>query len=100
MPLDRAEEIVGNLVTDILNVAPLQSYFSDVYMAWPLLLAMIGVSVFVAVLYSVLIRFFAGCMVWTMIFMLMILLLLISATTAFLPESEFLRNLFKYDDLP
>jgi len=100
MPLDQAEVIVGELVTDILNIAPLQSYFSDVYMAWPLLLAMVGVSVVVGVIYSVLIRYFASCMVWTMILMLMILLLAIGAVTALLPTTQFLKDIFHYDDLP
>ena len=91
---------MGELVTDILNIAPLQSYFSDVYMAWPLLLAMVGVSVFVGVVYSILIRYFAGCMVWCMIFMLMVLLLAIGAITALLPTTQFLKDIFHYDDLP
>lgn len=100
MPLDQAQEIVGKLVTDILSVAPLQSYFSDVYMAWPLLLGMIGIALVVSIIYSVLIRYFAGCMVWTMIFVLMILLLGIGVVTALLPTSDFLKGIFHYDDLP
>ena len=100
MPLDHATMVVDQLVTDIINVAPLQSYFSDVYMAWELLLAMVGVAFAVSLLYSVLIRYFAGCMVWTMIFVLMILLLLIGAVSALLPHTQFLKDLFKYDDLP
>jgi hypothetical protein len=86
MPLDDAERVAGELVTDILNIAPLQSYFSDAYMAWELLLAMVGVSFGISVFYSVLIRFFAGCMVWTMIVILMVLLLGIGLVTALIPH--------------
>ena len=100
MPLDHATMVLDTLVTDIINVAPLQSYFSDVYMAWELLLAMVGVSFVISILYSILIRYFAGCMVWTMIFVLMILLLLIGGVSALLPHTQFLKDLFKYDDLP
>jgi hypothetical protein len=100
MPEDLAQEVVGKLVTDILSIAPLQGYFSDVYMAWPLLLSMIGIALLVSVIYSILIRYFAGCMVWTMIFILMVLLLGIGVITALLPESDFLKNLFHYNELP
>lgn len=100
MPVDQAKTVLGQLVIDIINVAPLQSYFSDVYMAWELLLAMVGVAFAISLLYSVLIRYFAGCMVWTMIFILMALLLLIGAVSALLPHTQFLKDLFKYDELP
>lgn len=88
---------MDQLVTDILNIAPLQGYFSDVYVAWQLILAMVGVSFAVSVFYSVLIRYFAACMVWTMIFVLMVLLLAIGVVTALLPTSSFLQGIFHYD---
>ena len=97
MPLDQAEKIVNEFVIDIINIAPLQSYFSDVYMAWELLLAMVGVAFAVSLFYSVLIRYFAGCMVWAMIFILMTLLLIIGAVAALLPHTQFLKDLFNYD---
>ena len=100
MPIDHDILVLGEKVIDIINIAPLQSYFSDVYMAWELLLAMVGVAFVVSLLYSVLIRYFAGCMVWTMIFLLMILLLVIGAVSALMPHTQFLKDLFKYDDLP
>ena len=87
-------------MTQILSVAPLQSYFADVYMAWPLILGMVGVSIAVSLFYSILIRYFAGCMVWTMIFALMVLLLGIGLVTALLPSVKFLQDIFKYDELP
>ena len=61
---------------------------------------MVGVCFFVSILYSVLIRYFAGFMVWSMIFILMILLLLIGSVAALLPTTQFLKDLFSYDDLP
>ena len=100
MPKDLNEQAVGELVTDIIHVSPLQSYFADVYVAWELILAMVGVTFVVSILYSVLIRYCAGCMVWVMIFTLMILLLGIGAITALLPSTQFLKDIFQYDDLP
>jgi uncharacterized membrane protein YagU involved in acid resistance len=72
------------LVTDILSVGVLQSYFADLYVAWKLILAMVGVSLVISLFYSVLIRYFAGCMVWTMILLLLTLLLVIGVGTAML----------------
>ena len=100
MPLDQAEEVVGELITNIIKVAPLQEYFSDVYMAWELVLAMVGVSIAISVFYSLLIRYFAGCMVWAMIFLLLTLLLAIGIITALMPSTQFLKDIFHYDDLP
>ena len=97
MPLDQAKEILGEAVTHILSVAPLQAYFADVYMAWPLILGMVGVSIAVSLFYSILIRYFAGCMVWTMIFVLLVLLLCIGLVTALLPSVQLLQDIFKYD---
>lgn len=78
----------------------LQGYFSDVYVGWPLILAAVGVSLVVSIIYSVLIRSFAGCMVWTMIFVLMILQLILGLSCAFMEDLKVLRDLLNYDDLP
>lgn len=96
-PVDQGQKVVDQFVTDILNIAPLQGYFADVYVAWPLILSMIGVSFVVSIFYSVLIRYFAACMVWTMIFVLMLLLFAIGVVSALLPTTDFLKNLFHYD---
>ena len=88
------------LVMDILSVGPLQAYFADVYVGWRLLCWMILVAFGVSLIYSVLIRYFAGCMVWTMILILLILLLGIGLVTALLPSIQFLQDLFHYDTLP
>jgi len=88
------------LVTAILSIGPLQTYFSDVYVGWELLCWMIPVSLVISVLYSGLIRYFAGCMVWLMIFVLLVLLLAIGLVTALLPSVQFLKDIFHYDSLP
>lgn len=89
------------MVTDILSVGVLQKYFSDLYVSWPLILGMIGISLFVSLFYSVLIRYFAGCMVWTMILILLTLLLVIGASTAMLSQDvQFIKDLINYDSLP
>lgn len=88
------------LIADILSIGPLQIYFSDVYVGWRLLCWMILVSFAVSLLYSVLIRYFAGCMVWTMLLLLLVLLLAIGLVTALLPSVQFLQDLLNYGSLP
>lgn len=84
LPVDQTIHAGQQLVTDILAVGVLQSYFADLYVAWKLILAMVGVSLVISLFYSVLIRYFAGCMVWTMILLLLTLLLVIGVGTAML----------------
>jgi hypothetical protein len=99
--VDKAIKVGTQLVTDILNIGVLQQYFSDVYESWQLILAMVGVSLVVCILYSVLIRYFAGCMVWTMVILLLVLLLAIGVSTALLSQDvQFIKDLINYDSLP
>lgn len=101
LPVDQTKNIAGHLISNILNVGVLQSYFSDVYVSWPLIVGMIGVSLIVSIFYSVLIRYFAGCMVWTMIVLLLTLLLVLGVSTAMLSQDvQFIKDLVKYDNLP
>jgi hypothetical protein len=88
------------MVSNILHVGVLQKYFSDLNVAWPLVLAMLAVSLFISIFYSVLIRYFAGCMVWSMIIFLMLLLLCIGLVTALMPEVQFIQDIFDYNSLP
>lgn len=99
-PNDTSQKILDKVVTDILNIAPLQSYFSDLAVGWPLVCWMILVSFGISLIYSILIRYFAGCMVWTMIIVLLILLLGIGLVEALIPSTQFLIDLFDYDSLP
>ena len=61
---------------------------------------MIPVAFVISILYSFLIRYFAGCMVWLMILVLLVLLLAIGLVTALLPSVQFLQDIFHYDSLP
>lgn len=62
---------------------------------------MVGVSLVVSIVYSVLIRYFAGCMVWTMIILLLTLLLVIGVSTALLSQNvQFIMDLINYNSLP
>lgn len=74
MPEDSSLSLVTDagekFVAEILRIGPLQEYFSDVYVGWKLLCWMILVAFVVSLLYSVLVRYFAGCMVWTMLLLL------------------------------
>lgn len=70
-------------------------------MAWQLILAMVGVSLVVSIFYSVLIRFFAGCMVWTMILLLLTLLLVIGLGTVMIANDvQAVKDIIHYDNLP
>lgn len=100
LPLNETQIIVDKIVSEVLSVGVLQKYFSDLYVSWKLILAMVGVSLVVSILYSFLIRNFAGCMVWTMIFLLMLISLVVGLVTLLLPSSEFLQNILNYDSLP
>jgi ABC-type multidrug transport system permease subunit len=82
-------------------VGVLQTYLSDLYVAWKLILAMVGVSLIVSLIYSVLIRYFAGFMVWLMILLLLTLLLVLGVGTAMLSQDvEAIKKLIDYDSLP
>jgi uncharacterized membrane protein YagU involved in acid resistance len=101
LPVDQAIQVGQRLVTEILSVGVLQTYFSDLYVSWHLILAMVGVSLIVCILYSVLIRYFAGCMVWTMIFLLLALLLVLGVGTLMLSQDvAAIKNIINYDSLP
>lgn len=101
LPTDQAIAIGQQLVTDILSVGVLQAYFSDLYVSWPLILSMIGVSLIVSLFYSVLIRYFAGCMVWTMILLLLTLLLVLGVGTLLISQDvQAFKDIINYDNLP
>lgn len=100
-PLDQTIQAGQQLVTQILSVGVLQTYLSDLYVAWKLILAMVGVSLAVSIIYSVLIRYFAGFMVWLMILLLLTLLLVLGVGTAMLSQDvEAIKQLINYDNLP
>lgn len=101
LPLDAAVQAGGKLVTDILSIGVLQEYFSDIYVAWNLIIQMVGVSLVVSIFYSVLIRFFAGFMVWTMIILLLVLLFVLGVGTLLLSQdNQAIKDLINYDNLP
>jgi hypothetical protein len=101
LPLDQTITIGTKLVTDILSAGVLQDYFSDLYIAWKLVLAMAGVCLGVCIIYSLLIRYFAGFMVWLMIILLLVLLLVLGVSTALLSQdNQFLKDIINYDSLP
>ena len=91
-------------VTDISKylggVGWLQEYFADLFVCWPLVLGMLGISLFVSIVYSVLIRFFAGFVIWTMIITLILVSLAVGLVTAMISSVGFLQTLFNYDRLP
>jgi hypothetical protein len=100
--LNKTQEVAGRVIDEVLSIDVLQEYFADIYVSWQLILAMVGVSLFVSILYSVLIRSFAGCMVYTMFILLMVLSLVLGLGLALLPvdQMKFIRDLLKYDSLP
>lgn len=101
LPLDAAVKAGDKLVTEILSIGVLQEYFSDIYVAWNLIIQMAGIALVVSIFYSVLIRFFAGCMVWTMIILLLILLFVLGVSTILLSQdNQTIKDIIHYDNLP
>lgn len=100
-PSDQTIKTASKLVTDILTVGVLQDYFSDLYVAWKLILAIAGVCLLVCIIYSILIRFFAGFMVWLMIILLLTMLLVLGVSTAMISQDvQLIKDIIGYDALP
>lgn len=100
-PQDTTIKVANELVEGILSIGVLQKYFSDLSVAWKLILAMVGVSLVISIFYSVLIRYFAGCMVWTMILLLLTLLLAVGLATVMIANDvQAVKDLINYDSLP
>ena len=101
LPINQTITIGTKLIKDILSADLLQDYFSDLYVAWKLVLAMAGVCLGVCIIYSLLMRYFAGFMVWLMIVLLLILMLVLGISTALLSQDvQFIKDLISYDTLP
>jgi MFS-type transporter involved in bile tolerance (Atg22 family) len=61
---------------------------------------MFGVAFVISVLYTILMRWFAGCFLWTFIILFMAILVIIGFVTLTIPYISFLQNLLNYDSLP
>jgi hypothetical protein len=61
---------------------------------------MFGVAFLVSILYSLLMRCFAGCFIWTIIIVFILFSLVIGVSILILPEVEFLQKIVDYDSLP
>jgi uncharacterized membrane protein YagU involved in acid resistance len=93
-------DIIDFNIDKYIDISVLQKYFSDIFVAWPLILSIIGVSVVISLIYSLLIRYFAGFMMWFMILFFIIFTFFIGIATILLPEIQFLKDIVDYDSLP
>ena len=89
-----------NFDFDYFNIGVLQEYFSDLRDGKYLVFGMFGVAFLFSIFYTILMRWFAGCFIWTFIIIFILLNLIVGTVTLALPEVEFLRKILSYDDLP
>ena len=65
-----------------------------------LVLAIIGVALVISILYTLLMRWFAGCFLWTFIVVFITVLALVGIASLTMSQVDFLKKLLNYDDLP
>ncbi len=70
-----------DFVFEDYDVSVLQEYFSDLRDARYLVLAIIGVSFVISIIYTLLMRWFAGCFLWTFIVLFIVLSAVIGIIT-------------------
>ena len=61
------------LVRDIVDIGGFQEHYSDLEETWPIILACAGIAFIVAILLTFLIKLAAGCIVWGMIALYLLL---------------------------
>lgn len=83
-----------------MDVSLLQEYFSDLNEGWPLILGSVGVSLVLSIIFTIFIRFCAGCFVWTTILVFMLVILSVGTIAFFINDVEFLQEIFHYNDFP
>jgi len=83
-----------------MDISNLQKYFSDLKTGWPLLAICVGFSFVVSMLFTVFIRFCAGCFVWVTIILFWLLMIGIGTCSFLINSSEWLQKLVNYNDLP
>lgn len=83
-----------------MNITTLQKYFSDLKEGWPLLGVCVGLAFLVSILFTLFIRFFAGCFVWFTIICFWLLMVGLGTAAYLIDSVQFLQDLVHYRDLP
>lgn len=95
------KDIIEDFDFDVfMDVSVIQEYFSDLREGWPLILGMFGIALILSLLFSVFVRFCAGCFVWTFIVLFELLQICIGGVFFFIPDVTFLQDLLHYQDFP
>lgn len=83
-----------------MDISVLQEYFADLNDGWPLLAGCVGFSFVISMVFTVFIRFCAGCFVWVSILAFWVLMMGIATASFFINDLKFLQDLIHYNDLP
>lgn len=83
-----------------MDISNLQKYFSDLKNGWPLLAICVGFSFLISIIFTVFIRFCAGCFVWITIILFWLLMICIGVGAFIINNAEWLQKLINYENLP
>lgn len=83
-----------------MDIGTLQEYFSDLKDGWPLLGLCVIFAFAVSIIFTLFIRFFAGCFVWFTIICFWLLMVSIGTGAYLIDTLQFLQDLVHYKDLP
>lgn len=76
---------------DNYNISVLQEYFSDLRDARYLVFAIIGVSLVISIIYTYLMRWFAGCFLWTFIVLFIVVLAVVGIGALTMSSVPFIK---------
>ncbi|CAD8090823.1 unnamed protein product [Paramecium sonneborni] len=96
-PSLKVDEQYQKLINDLVEIGGFQKHYADLEETWPIILASAGIAFFMAILLTFLIRIAAGCIVWGMI---LIYLLIVGAigTVAYLQSKGHYQEYRVVDD--
>lgn len=97
-----AVEIDDNIrkIEEALRIGGLSQGFSDIRDTWPIILSCVGIAIVISLIFSIFIRYCAGCVVWSIILLLYVILG-VGGTFAFLLRtSTWIQDIVKYQDFP
>jgi amino acid transporter len=90
----------AKFIEDLLNLPGLTKHFHDLKVTWPIILGCVGISIVLSLVLSVLIRYCAGCMVWSIIILLYLVLGFAGTFCFLLRNTDWVQELVSYQTFP